>query len=478
MATTSIWRVNGWLGKVLIYIENPDKTENPDFFEKQDMDGKEAQGLSDVIEYAVQQQKTGKTVESEGETVMRQFVSGVNCSPSTARDEMIAVKKRFGKEDGTVAYHGYQSFAPGEATPELAHEIGLALAKKLWGEKYQVLVATHLDRENHLHNHFVVNTVSFVDGIKYHRTEQDYFDMQRESDRLCREYGLSVIENPQRGKSKHYGEWRAEQEGRPTYLSLIKADVDAAIRQSMTERQFFYHLRQMGYDIKVGKDITVRPYDRPHGRKLARNFGEGYSLENIRRRILAQSRPQREQTPEPKRCRLHGDLKQAKKATGFRALYFHYCYLLGVFPKKQNRQTGHVPHALREDLIRAEELTDEARLLSRHRIDTLEQLNAYQADMESRLSSITEQRKSLYRKQRTRAVLGDPARQEQIRTEIAVLTAQVKELRREVKLCGDIALRSASIKDKIRAAREEQQAGKTEKGRLEPERAGRSTERR
>lgn len=213
-------------------------------------------------------------------------------------------------------------------------------------------------------------------------------------------------------------------------------------------------------------------------RKLARNFGEAYSLENIRRRILAQSRPQREQKPEPKQCRLHGDLKQAKKATGFRALYFHYCYLLGVFPKKQNRQTGHVPHALREDLIRAEELTDEARLLSRHRIDTLEQLNAYQADVESRLSSIMEQRKSLYRKQRTRAVLDDPAQQEQIRTEIATLTAQIKELRREVKLCGDIALRSVSIKDKIRAAREEQQAGKTEKGRLEPERAGRPTERR
>ena len=149
-----------------------------------------------------------------------------------------------------------------------------------------------------------------------------------------------------------------------------------------------------------------------------------------------------------------------------------------MFPKKQNRQTGHVPHALREDLIRAEELTDEARLLSRHRIDTLEQLNAYQADVESRLSSIMEQRKSLYRKQRTRAVLDEPGRQEQIRTEIAALTAQIKELRREVKLCGDIALRSVSIKDKIRAAREEQQAGKTEKGRLEPERAGRPTERR
>ena len=77
-----------------------------------------------------------------------------------------------------------------------------------------------------------------------------------------------------------------------------------------------------------------------------------------------------------------------------------------------------------------------------------------------------------------RQVLDDPAQQEQIRTEIATLTAQIKELRREVKLCGDIALRSVSIKDKIRAAREEQQAGKTEKGRLEPERAGRPSERR
>ena len=156
MATTSIWRVNGWLGKVLIYVENPDKTENPAVFEKQGMDGQEAQSLSDVIEYAVRQEKTGRIAPGEeGAPVMQRFVSGVNCSPSTARDEMMAVKKRFGKEDGTVAYHGYQSFAPGEATPELAHEIGLALAKKLWGEKYQVLVATHLDKAHHLHHHFV-----------------------------------------------------------------------------------------------------------------------------------------------------------------------------------------------------------------------------------------------------------------------------------------------------------------------------------
>ena len=476
MATTSIWRVNGWLGKVVLYVENPEKTENPAAYGIANTEHHAPQGLSDVIAYAVQQEKTGRFLpDEEGTPVMQQLVYGVNCGPSTAREEMLAVKKRFGKEDGTVAYHGYQSFAPGEATPELAHEIGLALAKKLWGEKYQVLVATHLDRENHLHNHFVVNTVSFVDGIKYHRTEQDYFDMQRESDRLCREYGLSVIENPQRGKSKHYGEWRAEQEGRPTYLSLIKADVDTAIRQSMTERQFFYHLRQMGYDIKVGKDITVRPPNYPRGRKLMRNFGEDYSMDNIRKRILAQRRPRRERRPEPLRRRLHGNLRQAQKVTGFRALYFHYCYLLGVFPQKRNRTPRRVPHALREDLIRAQELTDEARLLSRHRIDTLEQLTAYQSGAEAEMEQLTGSRKVLYRKLRTKAVQADPAQQGQIRAEISKLTAQLKEVRREVKLCEDIALRSMSIQEQIQAAREEV-PGRDEKAHQEPEQGRAATQ--
>ena len=468
MATTSIWRVGGWLGKVVIYVENPDKTENPAAYEKPNMEGCDAQGLSDVIEYAVQQQKTGAvTAHDEGAAIMQRFVSGINCSPSTARDEMMAVKKRFGKEDGTVAYHGYQSFAPGEADPQTAHEIGLKLVKKLWGEKYQVVVATHLDKSNHLHNHFVVNTGSLVDGIKYHRTQKDYYDMQQESDRLCREYGLSVIENPQRGKSQNYGAWRAEQEGRPTYLSLIKADVDTAIRQSMTERQFFYHLKQMGYDIKVGKDITLRAPGRENGRKLCRNLGEEYSLESIRRRILAQNHPQRTHRPQPQRCRLHGDWKQARKVTGVRALYFHYCYLLGVFPKKQNRQPRRVSHACREDLIRAKELTDEARLLSRHRIDTLEQLTAYRTEMEAELKADVEQREALYRKLRTKAVLDSPEQQEQIKADIAVLSGRIKELRRDVRLCEDIAVRSLSLKEKIKAAREEARA---EQGtRQEPE---------
>lgn len=245
MATTSLWRVTGWLGKMVVYIENPDKTENPAFFEREGMSEAQAQALDDVIEYAADKSKT--QVAGERDMPLRRFVSGVNCSPNTARDEKMAVKKHFGKETGTVAYHGYQSFAPGEATPEIAHEIGVKLAQRLWGDRYQVLVATHLDKANHLHNHFLLNTVSFLDGKKFYRSEQDYQRMRSASDQLCREYGLSVIENPQRGNSKHYGEWQAEQEQRPTWRGIVQTDVDEAIRQSMTERQFFDTLRRKGY---------------------------------------------------------------------------------------------------------------------------------------------------------------------------------------------------------------------------------------
>ena len=179
MATTSLWSVKGWLGKVVVYVEDPKKTENPAFYGDAGLTGQQGQSLEDVISYAVNERKTTDTGETacrarEGEAVKQRFVSGINCSPLTAREEMMAVKKRFGKDNGVMAYHGYQSFAPGEATPEAAHEIGVRLAEWLWGDRYQVLVATHLDKESHLHNHFVVNSVSFLDGLRYYRSEKDY----------------------------------------------------------------------------------------------------------------------------------------------------------------------------------------------------------------------------------------------------------------------------------------------------------------
>ncbi len=470
MAVTSIWRVKGWLGKLVIYVENPGKTTNPKSVK--------AEGLEDVLRYAVNSSKTQKSDDEDAE-ILHSFVSGINCHPSTARQEMNAVKKRFGKEGGVVAYHGYQSFAPGEATPEIAHEIGVKLAQELWGNGYQVIVATHLDKQNHLHSHFVVNTVSFTNGIRYHRTAKDYHDMQTVSDRLCREYGLSVIENPQYGQSKHYGEWRADQEQRPTWRGMVRSDVDEAIRQSMTERQFFDALQQKGYEIKVGKDISVRPQGKERFVRLTRNFGEDYSLEGIRRRLLSQRR-RTLPLPEPKKRRrrgqLRGSLKSAKKITGFQALYFHYCYLLGIYPRR-NQNPKRLHFLLREDLIKMEAISKEARLLAAHNIDTAEQLSLFQGELEAKITQRTDDRKRLYRKQRTAAVRDNEALSEEVRQEIVSLTGELKQLREEVKLCEDIAVRSGIMTEKLKAVHEDEKQTRKERTQHEQHRRCSGTDR-
>jgi len=357
VATTSIWRVKDGLGGVVEYIENPEKT----------------QSLDAVLDYAANGEKTAH----------RFYVAGVNCSPATARAEMLAVKKKFGKADGVAAYHGYQSFAPGEATPDTAHEIGIKLAEKLWGESYQVVVTTHLDKQNHLHNHFVVDTVSCADGRRYHRTAKDYHDMKALSDELCREYGLSVIPHPQPERAKHYGEWRAEQEGRTTWRGLVKADIDAAIAQAQTDRQFFELLRQKGYAVKMGKDISVRPPGKERFVRLCRNFGEEYTIENIRKQILAHRfqpppNPPKKQALVVARFSLRGNLSRAKKITGYRALYFQYLYKMGILPKKKRAQRIPRAHFLfKEDLTKITQFDEETRLLWREKIDAQEQLLSF-----------------------------------------------------------------------------------------------------
>ncbi|MCI8594125.1 MAG: relaxase/mobilization nuclease domain-containing protein [Oscillospiraceae bacterium] len=239
MATTAIWSVKGDLSRVVNYAANPDKTA----FRAEDI-----QGLRDVMAYAAQDDKTEE----------QRYVSGINCNPEIAREQMLMVKRQFGKEGGIAAFHGYQSFAPGEVTPEQAHEIGKELARQLWGDRFQVVVATHLDRA-HIHNHFVLNSVSFVDGKKYNDCKASYALMRQTSDKLCRERGLSVIAEPQQGRTMSYDAWEAEQKGRPTWYGQIRRDVDAAITRSFLFEHFIANLKKQGYEVKTGKYIAVRP---------------------------------------------------------------------------------------------------------------------------------------------------------------------------------------------------------------------------
>jgi len=459
MGTTSLWRIKGNIGRVIDYAGNELKTVNPNYTESQSNGAASEQWLTDVINYAVKDEKTINIAEQI--EVMQKFVTGINCLPDTARSEMMATKKQFTKTGGIVAYHGYLSFAPGEATPEIAHKIGVKLATQLWGNKHEVVVATHLDKGNHLHCHFVLNTVSFVDGKKFYRSERDYYEMRRVSDALCREYGLSVIEKPQRGKSKHYSEWNAERKGQPTYRGMVKNDIDTCIRRSMTESQFCDRLRKLGYEIKPGKDISVKAFGRERFVRLQRSFGDDYSIEGIRRRILAQTRPETVRAyPEPKRAyKFKGVFHKPHRKAGLRALYFYYLYRMGAIPKGREPNPKQVYYVFREDIRYIRRISEETRLLVKHGIDTDVQLNAHRQELQNQINVLNNQRKHLRTKLRG---IKDDQRITVVKGEISGLSKRMGVLRRGVSLCNEIEQRSKDIEHKLQIARNDAKSKRKE----------------
>ena len=429
MATTKIWSIRGDVGHVLRYVQNENKTEP----------GRQPDSLDAVRSYIGRGDKTNT----------QQFVSGINCVPDVARTEMMAVKRHFSKTDGIVAFHGYQSFAPGEVTPELAHEIGVQLVNELWGAKYQVVVATHLDKEHHIHNHFALNSVSFVDGKKFHSDAKFLHRLQETSDRLCQEHGLSVIENPKRGGTRHHAEYAAEKKGQPTWRSLIQSDIDRAIAASMTEQQFFNALKSMGYEYKIGQDISVRPPGKERFFRLERNLGADYSIAQIRHR-LGKNPPQKQNTmlqatPVRRHYKLRGKYPK-KRTSSLRRLYYYYCYRLGVF-KKHPQSTAKMHFLLREDLRNLDKYTQEIKLLHTYRVDTDVQLSAFQEEKQQTLDSLMDQRKHL-RNQLRRTT--DEAKAETVKRNISELTKAITATRREVKLCSDIQERSVQMAEKLK----------------------------
>lgn len=452
MATTKVWPIRGSVGHVLRYIQNENKTDQ----------SKQSDDLDSVIQYIGKEEKTDA----------QKFVSGINCDPAAARREMEDVKRQYGKPGGIVAYHAYQSFAPGEVTPEQAHQIGVQLANELWGDRFQVVVATHLDKESHLHNHFCVNSISFMDGKRFRCNINFHNHMREVSDRLCLENRLSVVQNPKKGTGKNYAEYAAEKEGRPTWRTTIKADIDRAIAVSMTERQFFDALAAMGYAYKIGKDISVRPPGKERFFRLQRNLGDAYSLPEIRKR-LGRNPPQRPQAvmqpvPVRKHYRLRGKLPRKQKVH-LRRMYLYYCYRLGVF-QKHPQSTAKMHFLLREDLRNLDKYTQEVRLLHTYRLDTVVQLSAFQAQQQARLDRLIGQRQQLRNKLRRTT---ESVQIESLKGEISNLSKQISAIRREVRLCNDIQQRSIQMAEKLKIIRRDEQMQRREELQHGHQRTGR-----
>lgn len=430
MATTAIWDIKGRLDKVVNYAKNPEKTDAALYSKS------ELQGLGDVMNYTMQDHKTEKKL----------FVTGLNCDPETARDQMVMTKRRFCKEDGILAFHAYQSFAKGETTPDIAHEIGVKLAQELWGDRFENIVATHLDK-GHLHNHFVINSVSFLDGKKYNDCNASYRLLRQTSDRLCRTYGLSIVENPERGRAKHYAEWKAENEGHRIWRSAILEDVDQAVMVSMSFQAFIRSMKEKGYEVVTGgKYMKVRPQDKERFVRL-RSLGDDYTEEAIKQRILRQRMPERPPKPTPpiaKRVKVRGDFRLSRVTwKGLRALYFYYLYKLR---EAQRQPLGQASFLLREDLRLMNAISGQTKFLHRHRIDTEEQLDAYKADAERKIERLTNERRKLRNDKRRKGVMVE--RVAEIDAQIGALSERLKELRGDVRMCDAVMERVGVTREK------------------------------
>ena len=307
------------------------------------------------------------------------------------------------KMGGVLGYHFIQSFQPGEVTPEQAHAIGLEFAKRLFGKRYEVVISTHLNK-HHLHNHLVVNSVSCIDGQKYHSSPESYYnDVRGTSDALCRENDLSVI-TPQ-GKGKHYAEWKAEQGDKPTVRGIIRADIDAIIGQAYTYDTFLMLLRKNGYEVRRSpnrKYTTVKP---PGAKRAIRldSLGEGYTEADIMARLSKQRHGGMAPptvTHAVKHYRVKGKLAtvRKKKITGFHALYLRYLYLLRGGRRK--KLPPKLPFSVKREVIHLERYEQQFKYLLSSGITTEAELEQRIRVLEWDIRLLEEQRKPLYQERR------------------------------------------------------------------------------
>lgn len=401
MATTRIWKIENRMDHVIEYVTNKDKTEQ------------------------------------------QRYVSGINCTPQIACKEMTIVKKQFNKTDGILGYHAYQSFKGNEVTPAVAHEIGVKLAEEIWGDRFQVVVATHVNTSN-VHNHFVVNSVSFVDGKKYYNKKDTYALIRRTSDDICREYGLNTIEEKPRykGITNKY-------ERNDFYTNAVREDIDFAIQQAYYYKDFENILQKMGYILTYRNDILSlrkEPYKR--NIRIERAFGEYYSRDMLVSRIQNTKATRIPFTEAHSiisgRYRTKSNIKTKKKVKGLRALYWYFCYLFKIYPK--NKPTPKLSKFMQEEVKKMDKISAETRFLCKTGIQTSNELTNYKDNSVIELNKLKGTRENLWKKYNRTP---DEDKREIISLEIQKLASEIKSLGTSINLCKSIAKRSLKIKEAI-----------------------------
>lgn len=430
MAIIKAFAVRKQLKKTVNYITDSEKTDSD---------------LANKIDYALNHAKTTVAAAASEQFLYESVINLPDVKTAYAR--MQATKEYFGKMGGVLGYHIIQSFKPGEITADQCHELGRKLAGEMFGAGFEIVIGTHLNKK-HLHNHIVLNSVSFIDGKKLRFNKQSYRELQKISDQLCRKYGLSVIENKQHGKS--YKEWLNEKEGKPTVRGQIRADIDHAIKESFNYGTFIANLEKRGYLIKDSPSRTYTALKPPFGARFIRlnSLGEDYTKERIIERLSRQKSWQRKAEPERTKYYYSRKLPQkCRKITGLQALYLRYVYLLKLNRKPKAKLSPY----LWEDLCKFERYKKEYEYLKTQNITSKEELSERITVLNYEVEKLEKLRKPLY-EQKRRCV--NIEQKNEIELKLNELNSNLKELRRELRLYNDIAENTAKIKGNLDAQKQ------------------------
>lgn len=435
MAVTKIWRIRGNVGMVIDYANNPEKVRG-------EYPTDSLADISDVLEYA----------DDDIKTESHLYTSGINCNKRKAKEEFTETKEMYGKTGGIVAIHGYQSFEEENLSPEEAHEIGVQLAKELWGDRFQVIVATHLNTD-HVHNHFVINSISFRDGKHFHMCTARYLEMKEVSDRLCKEHGLSVIEKTQ-GKRIPYNMYMREKNGDPVRYNVARDAIDYAVKRSLNMEEFKAELRTLGYSFQFDQNrkywtVTVPGWERPI---RTYRLGSEYTRDRIIERIYSNDESVRTNKyreayyHRPNNYHMRRRIHRINTRTGLEKLYLRVCYEMGYLPKYRQDPLK-VHYIFRDELLRCDTYGKEASLLSQNHVSTIEDLMKLKNDKANEIDDLMDRRTEL-RKMAKRSIPEE--QKEEVKNRITDLTDQIKRLRSDLKLINDIAERSGTLEEKVR----------------------------
>ena len=417
MATTSIWSIKNNLKQSINYIINPEKTINKDY-------GKNLYSYLEI-----------ENTENNYKNEKVCYVSSINCSERNPYEEMLFTKEEYGKTNGILAFHGYQSFKEGEVTSDIAHEIGVKFAKEMFKD-FEVVVATH-QNTNHIHNHFIVNSVSFKTGKKYNNNRTNLAKLRHISDSLCAEYGLSTLDEDIGHKNIYKNKVLSDD-----YYRILKEDLDNIISYSVTLKQVVQRMRELGYKIYSKNDTITIYKDNEDKVRIEKAFGKEYSKDGIIKRLYLSR--QIVFKPIPQKSIFEEYLKTNKSHKDIYGLYLYYCYLLGVFPKNHPKQ--YLPYSIRKEITKLDEYSNQIVFMKKNNIETEEDLNNFSKINYDEYKKLMDKREKHWKQYHKVKIEEDKSK---ILSEINDIQPKIKELRKYDKYCKSIKERAKTMQENI-----------------------------